>query len=77
MYNFDDVYQYSIFIANVQSTAIVDFYLVYDGSVDMKICPLLTRSQCRVSDTHQATVKARGPLVHSLIGLLICKYELF
>ena len=37
MYNFDDVYQYSIFIANVQSTAIIDFYLVYDGSVDMKI----------------------------------------
>ena len=62
MYNFDDVYQYSIFIANVQSTAIVHFYLVYDGSVDMKICPLLTRSQCRVSDT-QATVKAHGPLV--------------
>ena len=58
------------------SSAIVDFYLVYDVSVDMKICPLLTRSHCRVSDT-QATVKARGPLVHSMIGLLICKYGPF
>ena len=38
------------------SFVIVDFYLFYDGAVD------LTRSQCTVSDT-QVTAKAHGPLV--------------
>ena len=33
-----------------------------NGAVDMQICALLTRSQCKVSDT-QVTVKACGPLV--------------
>ena len=44
------------------SYTIVDFYLLYGGAVDMQIRALLTRSQCKVSDT-QVTVKACGPLV--------------
>ena len=44
------------------SYTIVDFYLFYNGVVDMKIWALLTRSQCKVSDT-QVTVKACGLLV--------------
>ena len=51
---------YSTLIANVFR---VDFYLFYDGAVDIQICALLTRSQCKVSDT-QVTVKACGPLVY-------------
>ena len=39
------------------SYAIVDFYLLYDGAADMQILALLTRGQCRVTDT-QGTVKA-------------------
>ena len=37
----------------------VDIYLFYDVHVDVKILPLLTRSQCRVSDT-QVTVSTNG-----------------
>ena len=37
------------------STVVVDFNLFYDGSVDMQIRALLTRSPLRVSDT-QVTV---------------------
>ena len=45
------------------SYIIVDFYLYYNnGAVDMQICTLLTKIQCKVSDT-QVTVKACGPLV--------------
>ena len=44
------------------SNTIVDFHLLYDGAVDIQIWALLTRSQCKVSDT-QVTVKACGPLV--------------
>ena len=33
----------------------VDFYLFYDGAVDMQICALMTR-QCTVSD-YQVTIK--------------------
>ena len=44
------------------SYTIVDFYLLYDGAVDMQIWALLTRNQSKVSDT-QVTVKAYGPLV--------------
>ena len=44
------------------SYSIADFYLLYDGAVDMPIWALLTRSQCKVFDT-QVTVKACGPLV--------------
>ena len=43
------------------SYTIVDFYLFYNGAVDMQI-RALTRSQCKVCDT-QVTVKACGPLV--------------
>ena len=43
------------------SYPIVDSYLFYDGVVDMQLWFLLTRSQCRVSDT-QVTVKVCGPL---------------
>ena len=39
------------------SDTIVDFHLFYDGAVDIQIWALLTRSQCKVSDT-QVTVKA-------------------
>ena len=49
------------------SDTIVDFYLFYDGAVDIQIWALLTRSQCKVSDT-QVTVKACGPLVKINIG---------
>ena len=45
------------------SYASVDFYLFYDGAFDMQIWALLTRSQCRISDT-RVTVKAHGPLVN-------------
>ena len=41
------------------SYAIVEFYLFYDGAVEMQIWALLKRSQCRVSDI-QMTVKASG-----------------
>ena len=47
------------------STAIVDFNLFYDGSVEVQIRALLTRSPLGVSDT-QVTVMACGP-VHFLI----------
>ena len=33
------------------SLVIDDSYLFYNGPVDMRILALLTRSQCRVSDT--------------------------
>ena len=46
----------------LNSYAIVDIYLFYDGAVDMQIWALLTRKQCRVSDT-KVTDKAHGPLV--------------
>ena len=46
------------------SDTIVDFHLFYDGAVDIQIWALLTRSQCKVSDT-QVSVKAHGPLVIS------------
>ena len=51
------------------SDTIVDFHLFYDGAVDIQIRALLTRSQCKVSDT-QVTVKAHGPLVFPLVYLL-------
>ena len=41
----------------------------YNGAVDMQICALLTRIQCKVTDT-QVTVKACGPLVESCNRLL-------
>ena len=45
------------------SYTIVDFDFYYNnGAVNMQICTLLTRIQCKVSDT-QVTVKACGPLV--------------
>ena len=47
------------------SDTIVDFHLFYDWAVDIQIWALLTRSQCKVSDT-QVTVKACGPLVFIL-----------
>ena len=43
------------------SYVILDFYLFYDGAVDMQIWALLTRGECRFSDT-QLTVKACRPL---------------
>ena len=48
------------------SNTIVDFHLFYDGAVDIQIWALLTRSQCKVSDT-QVTVKACWPLVIFLL----------
>ena len=57
------------------------FYLYYNEAVGIQICTLLTRSQCKVSDT-QVTVKACGPLV--IMGFLsfsqstcVCWFELF
>ena len=50
------------------STAIVDFNLFYDGSIDMQIRSLLTRSPLGVSDT-QITVMACVPFVHILINI--------
>ena len=44
------------------SDTIIDFHLFYDGAVDIQIWALLTRSQCKVSDT-PVTVKANGPLI--------------
>ena len=41
--------------------SIIDFHLFYDGAADIQICALLTRSQCKVSDT-QVIVKACGLL---------------
>ena len=48
------------------SSAIVDFYLFYDGAVDMLIWALLTKNQCTVSGT-QVTFKAHGPLVETFV----------
>ena len=50
------------------SYTMVDFHLFYDGAVDIQIWALLTRSQCKASDT-QVTVKACWPLVFFLICL--------
>lgn len=41
--------------------AIINFYLFYDGAVNMQIWVLLTRNHCRLSDT-QITIKACGSL---------------
>ena len=50
------------------SYTIVDFYFYYsNGAVNMQICTLLTRIQCKVSDT-EVTVKACGPLVKMTQG---------
>ena len=61
------------------SDTIVDFHLFYDGAVDIQMWALLTRSQCKVSDT-QVTVKACGPLVCPSILLtaifFMCKFVL-
>ena len=54
---------------NAAFLRIVYFYLIFDGAVDMQILALLTRSQCWVSDT-QVTVKACGPLVLKIAGLM-------
>ena len=49
------------------SYTIVDFDFYYNnGAVGMQICTLLTRIQCKVSDT-QVTVRACGPLVLLII----------
>ena len=50
------------------STAIVDFNLFYDGSVDMQRRDLLTRRPLGVSDT-QVTVMACGAVVHFFINI--------
>ena len=50
------------------SYTMVDFHLFYDGAVDIQIWALLTRSQCKASDT-QVTVNACWPLVFFLICL--------
>ena len=42
----------------------------------MQICTLLTRSQCKISDT-QVTVKACGPLVFDEIKNKICIFAFF
>ena len=48
---------YSINIQRIEgiimllSFAFVDFYLFYDRTVDVQIWAILTRCQCRVSDT--------------------------
>ena len=46
----------------------VDYYLFDDGNVNMQRV-LLTRSQCRISDT-QVTVKALEPFVKCLVTSL-------
>ena len=48
------------------SYIIADFHLYYDWTVDIQIWALLTRSQCKVSDT-QVTVKACGALVFQFL----------
>ena len=51
------------------SYTIVDFYLhvFYNGDVDMQICALLTKSQCKVSDNQvtPVTVKTCRSLLSS------------
>ena len=44
--------------------ATADFHLFYDVAADVQKWALLTRSQCRVSDT-QVPVKTLGPLVQT------------
>ena len=56
------------------SYTIVDFDFNYNnGAVNMQIRTLLTRIQCKVSDT-QVTVKACGPLVS--ISIVVISYKL-
>ena len=45
------------------SSATVDFYILYDGPVDMQIRDLLKRSEFRVSDTQV--------IVRSFVELLL------
>ena len=55
------------------SYTIVDFDFYYNnGAVNMQKCTLLTRIQCKVSDT-QVTVKACGPLVFKLKAVINMK----
>ena len=51
-----------------------DFYY-NNGAVDMQICTLMTRIQCKVSDT-QVTVKACGPLVYYFLLLYYIYFPL-
>ena len=67
MYNFDDVYQYTVHIdcegvVMQFSSAIIEFYLFYDRPVDMQIRAPLTRSQTSVESVTQVIVKTHGPL---------------
>ena len=59
MYNFDNMYQYTAYCFCIRGHN-TEFY---DGPVHMQIRVLLTRNQCKISDT-QMTVKACGPLVN-------------
>ena len=52
------------------SIQLLIFIYYNNGAVDMQICALLTRIQCKVSDTQVITVKACGPLV--LLVLYLC-----
>ena len=74
MYNCVDVYQYTehwllhlycillrAYKLKWSSSTIVNFHLFYNGPVDYANMSLLTRRQCKVSDT-QVTVKACGSL---------------
>ena len=51
--NIQQIYCYYILKDGIMqfSSAIVDFYLFSDGSVDMQIWTLLTRRKCGVSET--------------------------
>ena len=73
------LYQYTVHwlllyygILMLFSDAIVDFYFFFDEAIDMQIWALLTRSQCRVSDT-QVTVETCGPLVSKHFKEIISK----
>ena len=59
----------------LRSYCIVDFYVFYDGAIDMKIWALLTRSQCGVFDT-QVIIKAHGPIVWILSTLGYVRFVL-
>lgn len=57
-------------------SSVVDFYLFYDGLVDMLIRALLPTRQCRVSNI-KVPVKARGPFVILFHYLIQCTCTLF
>ena len=62
----------AIVLKDYDAAFLYNFFFIYynNGAVDMQICALLTRIQCKVTDT-QLTVKACGPLVNNKPNIIL------